>query len=179
MARLCYALLLGLFGAALVHIGIILLVPHYTGAALWNELKAEIPAYQFTALPRAGKLAARADPFLRQIFCRFNLADGPVRLSAAGAAPFWSLAVYSAKGEALYSITDSSAPGGAVDVIIIDPAEFMDFKHNLPEAYTDSAYAALNGGRNFAVLRVLVPSADWREETDAFLQTAKCSQIDY
>jgi len=179
VAKFCYIVIVGLLGAVLAHIGILLLVPYYAGSQLWTELKAELPAWQFTALPPQARLNRAADPFFRRIFCRFDLNEAPARLSAAGSAPYWSLAIYNAEGENIYSLTGAGAPDGRLDIIAIDPAELMDFKHNLPDKYADAALAPLNDGKNFAVLRVLVPSADRAAEAEVFLRSAQCSKADY
>lgn len=179
MAKLLYAVLLGLIGAVIVHITVLLLIPHYTGALLWQRLSRETPAYQFAALPAGDPIAKTADPFFRLRLCRFNLEDNPVHLTAAGNVPFWSLSIYTQKGENIYSINSSTAPGGILNMVVLDPPDLMDFKHNMPEAYADAALTALNGSKNFIILRALLPSADWQKQVDAFFKAAKCAPADY
>lgn len=179
MAKFLYAVLLGLVGAIIVHITVLLLIPYYTGSLLWVRLSRETPYYQFSALPAGNPVAKTADPFFRLKLCRFDLEESPVHLTAAGRVPFWSLSIYTQKGENIYSINSSTAPNRALDMIVIDPLELMDFKHNIPEAYANSALTALNGGKNFIVLRALLPSADWQNQVEDFFASAKCERADY
>jgi len=179
VAKFAYIMLLGLLGAAAAHIGILLLVPHYAGSQLWTGLSADLPAWQFSPLPPQAAAAQRADPFFRQIYCRFNLSESPAHLTAGAGAPFWSLAIYNAEGENIYSLTSATAPDGALDLIAIDPAELAEFKRNPPDIYAETNFAALNDGRNFAVLRALVPSADREAEAAEFLRRARCRKAEY
>jgi len=177
VAKYIYAAILGLIGAVIIHIIMLFLIPHWTGQLLWDRLRQDIPPYQFTVLPAGNPIAQRADPLLPIRVCRFDLSENPIHLTAAGNAPFWSLSIYSEKGDNLYSISSSSAPDGILDIFAMDPQEVMDFKHNLPDDDADSVILGLNAGRNFAVLRVLSPSPDWNQAAAAFWASAQCRPL--
>lgn len=179
MAKLLYTLALGLIGAVIVHLTILLLVLPYSSSLLWSRLIRETTPWHFVDLPAANPIRKTADPFFRLQLCRFNLEESPARLTAAGNVPFWSLSIYTQRGENIYSINSHTAPGGVLDMIAVSPLEMMDFKHNLPPAYAGSAVTALNDGNNFAVLRALLPSPDWQEQVAGFFASAKCRSAEY
>jgi len=179
VAKLLYAVLLGLIGAVLVHLTVLLLILPYSGSALWTRLSRETTAYRFVTLPADNPVSKTADPFFRLKLCRFNLEESPAHLAAAGDVPFWSLSIYTQKGENIYSINSNTAPDNVLNMIAVNPLEIMDFKHNMPEAYIGAAVAALNSSNNFAILRALLPSADWQKQVEDFFAGAKCERIDY
>ena len=50
MTRFFYAILMGIIGAVIVHICVILLVPHFSQTNIWSRLQNTAPEYVFTAL---------------------------------------------------------------------------------------------------------------------------------
>ena len=84
MLRLLYAILLGVVGAGIVHISILLLLPLFSDRDAWSRLAAAADLYVVTAADGSDGSAPTVeapDPFFRAVACRFDLEDGPVRLA--------------------------------------------------------------------------------------------------
>src|SRR4051794_18869816 len=98
LKRLLYAGLLGLVGAGIVHIAILLLLPGFSERDAWSKLAAAAPLYRPV---RAGAidLLQSPDPLFEAAACRFDLADGVARLTAKGLVPYWSVSVYDRDGD--------------------------------------------------------------------------------
>ena len=97
MARLFHAILLGLVGAAIVHIAVLLLVPTFSERDAWSNLAMKSDFYTMARLDAdAGSPAPvkSIDPQFYAAACRFDLADGMIQLTAPGSVPFWSVSVY-------------------------------------------------------------------------------------
>ena len=57
-------------------------------------------------------------PDVRYAFCRFDLANGPVRLNARIADELWLIALYTPDGENFYSVAGADMKRADIDLII-------------------------------------------------------------
>lgn len=174
LLQLLYALLLGLLGAAMVHIAVILLVPDYASETLWNRIKSLGNAEMFHSIEGAD-WAQRNDPLMRSAACRFDLRNGAVHISAVGKVPFWSLAIYNYQGDITFSLNDQVS--ATTDVLIATPLQKMLLEQALPPQLEQSVIIAQSIGEGIAVLRVFEPDATWRDEITEFMKSAECMNI--
>ena len=111
MRRLFHAVLLGLIGAGIVHIIVLMLVPEFSERDAWSRLAMASDLYRMTRLDaEAGgaPVVKSVDPLFYAAACRFDLAEGMVRIKAPGHVPFWSVSVYDAT--ATISIPSTTTP---------------------------------------------------------------------
>lgn len=178
MRRLAYALLLGLVGAALVHIAVLLMVPHYSERDAWAKLSAAAGYHQMvrvSADPGVEPLIAGIDPLFEAAACRFDLAGGPTHLQGEGSVPFWSVSVYDRAGVNLYSFNDRTADQGVLDLLIVTPAQMIELRKELPEEFERSVIVETGAVEGVVVVRVFRPDAEWRGEVLAFLERVSCA----
>ena len=57
-------------------------------------------------------------PDVRYAFCRFDLANGPVRLNARVADELWLIALYTPEGENFYSVAGADMKRAEIDLVI-------------------------------------------------------------
>lgn len=169
--RLCYITTLGLIGAAIVHIAIILLVPGFASQSLWQKIEKLGSQEVFHPLVGAD-WNKRSDPLLRIAACRFDLSDGPVHISAIGKVPFWSLAVYNRDGDINFSINDQASP--EADLLIVTPLQKILFEQAPPERLAQALLITQSAEEGIAVLRVFEPDATWGDEVTEFIKSAEC-----
>jgi uncharacterized membrane protein len=100
MARLFHALVLGLLGAGIVHIVVLLLVPAYSERDAWSALSQQANFYRPVRLdpPGAPPLIGSLDPLTDAVACRFDLRDGVVQVRSEGSTPFWSISIHERTG---------------------------------------------------------------------------------
>lgn len=178
MARLLHALLLGLFGAGIVHIAVLFLLPLLGERDAWSQLAAAADSYTATRLPSAGAgapLPALADPLFEAVACRFDLADGPVHVRGEGAVPFWSMSVYDRRGLNIYSFSDRTANDAQPDFVILTPDDLVALRAKLPAAYAESIFVEAPVGEGMVVVRAFRPDDTWRHVVDGFLDSISCS----
>lgn len=106
--RSLYAIAIGLVGAALLHIVIILSLPSFTGRDAYTRVQAFGEANRFFPLASEGNTLAPVndDPAMKTAVCTFSVENGPIRLFADGEVPFWSLAVYDEASNEVFSMND-------------------------------------------------------------------------
>lgn len=174
MAKIVRLLLLGLVGAAIVHIAVLLLVPFYSSKNAWSHLEALGDGYRFHYLSEKSGLVSDQDPLMEQAACRFDLTDGPVHITAKGNPPFWSLSIYAPNGDNLYSINDNVSHDRELDLIIADPIGIAALRAEGVQNDGRSIIIEQDISEATVVLRSFVPDASWQQQVKNFLSQANC-----
>lgn len=177
MRRLLHALLLGLVGAGIVHIAVLLMVPEFSERDAWSRLAMASDLYRVTPLvpePGGAPVVKSVDPLFQAVACRFDLEDGPVQVTAPANVPFWSVSVYDRNGHNFYSFNDRSAANGALDAIVLTPAQMIEVRKELPEGLEGSVFVEADIGEGIVVIRGFVPDQSWKPAVERFLRQSAC-----
>ena len=177
MVKWLYAACMGAVGAVIVHIATLLLIPAVSDIDTWTRLSAFGNLNEFHEIAITGSAAAsiRAlDPTFQVAACQFDLADGTVRISSEGTAPFWSLSIYNRRGENIFSINDRTANDAQLDVIVATPAQVVEMRKALTPELDTSILAETDISEGFVVLRAFVEDEAMKPEVAAFLDAATC-----
>lgn len=177
MTKIIYALLVGLVGAIIVHICVVLMVPHYSELNTWKRLTKTVNAYRFATLEADNPIVVSTDPLFNLKACRFNLDDGPVHITAEGSAPFWSMSVYDSNGINFYSLNNHTMPNGKLDLVIGTPGQIMELKQSTPDNAENSVLVGEDLNEGFVILRSL--KIKTKVDNDDFLDHAYCQTLDY
>ena len=176
MSRLLHALVLGIVGAGIVHIVILLLVPSYSQRDAWTVLSERSNFYVVTRLdpPGAEPLIGSIDPLFEATACRFDLGDGPVHIHGNGKVPYWSLSVYDRIGQNVFSVNDRSSSDGALDFVVATPAQMIELRNDLPMDFERSVFIEADVGEGIALVRAFVPDGSWEPAVTRYLQDVAC-----
>lgn len=177
MTRLLHALVLGVLGAGIVHIVVLLLVPAYSERDAWSALSQQANFYRPVRLdpPNAPPLIGSLDPLLDAVACRFDLGDGVLQVHSDGAAPYWSISVYERTGLNIYSLNDNSSPQGRFDFVIATPAQMIALRNAMPQALEDSVFIEADAGEGIVVVRAFAPDETWEPAVSAWLRDVECA----
>ena len=178
MLRFLYAILLGLVGAGIVHIAVLLLLPTLTERDAWSRLANAADLYVVT--PADGSdgtqpVIEAPDPLFDAVACRFDLEDGPVRLKADGSVPFWSASIYGRSGDNLYNFNDRTAAGSALDFVMVTPTQMIEMRKDLPAELESSIFVEVDVDEGIVVLRSFVPDESWRSIVSTYLKSIACT----
>ncbi len=177
MSRAVHLLLLGLLGAAIAHIAILLLLPVLSERDAWSRMAARGALLRPVSLESTAADAAlpRADPFLSSAGCRFDLHDhGVLHVTAGSGAPFWSVSVYDRRGYALHSFNDRTAAGGRLDLAVATTAQLAELRRALPDALARSTFVEMDNPQGIVVLRAFRPDPTWEPVVETFLASLAC-----
>ncbi len=173
--------LLFIFGGILlggvIHIAIVFMVPYYADHDAWAEMHRFGRDGQFHVLPvpDAGvETLASLDPRMVQAVCRFNLDGGPVRITAAFADEFWSVAVFDRRGRNIYSLNDRSADRSRLDLAVLTPVQMAQLRQDPPESLETAIVLELPISEGFVLLRAFVPDESLASREIALLTAAVC-----
>ena len=109
--------------AGVVHLGYVLIVPQFEMRAKIDELRELAGSSALTVLSREDSVRVMGPDgrWLVHALCVYDLAEGPLTISAAVPNSYWSMAIYSAAGETFYSLNDRQAGVEKVDLLIRQP----------------------------------------------------------
>jgi uncharacterized membrane protein len=114
-------IVLGIVLAALIHIVAVLMLPVLAPRNAQARLAELGPVNTMIELPAAapGKQAMpMMAPDVRYAFCRFDLSNGPVRLSATIADDLWLIGLYSPEGDNFYAVTGADLKKANIELVI-------------------------------------------------------------
>jgi uncharacterized membrane protein len=178
MRKLLYAAILGLVGAGIVHIAVLLMVPEFSERDAWSRLAQASDLYKVTRLDaEAGgpPVVKSVDPLFFAAACRFDLTDGMVQIKSPGAVPFWSVSIYDRNGHNIYSFNDHSATGGLLDAVALTPAQMLEVRKQLPDDLDGSILVETPISEGIIVVRSFVPDASWKLAVSQFLDQSSCT----
>jgi len=179
MLRLLYALLVGIVGAGIVHIAVLLLLPQFAERDAWSSLAEAADIYKAVRIDGADgspPIVQAVDPLFHAAACRFDLDEGPVRLSAPGAVPFWSVSIYNRAGQNVYSFNDRATEKGALDFVVLTREQMIEVRKAMPEDFQKSIFVQVPTGEGIVVIRSFVPDPTWEKATSEFLARIACTK---
>jgi uncharacterized membrane protein len=180
MLKVILALLVGLVGAGLLHLVIILSLPSFSERDAYSRVLGEGPPLRFHSLSARVDAAGlqKTDPFLDLAVCAFDLSENPVRLTAEGSLPFWSLATFDSASNEIFSINDRTTVGGGLDVLLATPLQATALRKAQPSPLAQSIIVETRAVQGYAVLRAMAPQASYKPMTTKFLAGADCSPVE-
>lgn len=179
MLKFLYAILVGIVGAGIVHIAVLLLLPQFSERDAWASLAEAADFYKAVRIDEGNgtqPIVNAADPLFHAAACRFDLDDGPVHIQAPGNVPFWSVSIYNRAGQNAYSFNDRITDGGALDFVILTSAQMIEVRKAVPTAYSKSVFVQVPLGEGIVLVRSFVPDQTWDDTTSDFLARLGCSK---
>jgi uncharacterized membrane protein len=175
-AGLLHALVLGLVGAGIVHIAILLMLPSYSQRDAWSLLSRQANYYAITRLdpPDAPPVIAAMDPLFDAAACRFDLRDGTLHMTGRGDVPYWSMSVYDRAGQNIFSMNDRSSTDGALDFVVATPEQMIDLRNALPPEYNRAVFVEADVDEGVVVVRAFAPDESWEPTVTRYLASLNC-----
>ncbi|AYD00175.1 DUF1254 domain-containing protein [Neorhizobium sp. NCHU2750] len=180
--KILFAIVTGLVGAALLHLIIIFSLPQFSQHDAYTRIIAEGESHRFYRLgekpDRAG--LAKEDPMMETAVCSFDISDAPVRLAAPnGGVPFWSLGVFDASSDEVFSINDRTSADHVLDVVIGTPAQLAVLRKSLPRGFSQTVLVESQQTEGYAVLRGLVTHQSVAPAVSQFFDQATCAPFQW
>ncbi len=164
----------GLLLGGIIHIVVILLLPHVATRDAWTVLGGLGPEGAFYRLSATAALPD-LDPAMAYATCRFTLKDGPIRIRATLPDDFWSLSLFDRQGSNVYSLNDRTAERRDIDLVIATPLQMIRLREN-PNPVLDSAIVVeLPLEQGFVLIRAFVADPTLAPAVDAALKAASCA----
>jgi uncharacterized membrane protein len=120
---------LGLALAGLIHIVAVLMLPSLAPRNAHARLAELGPPNTMIEIPAAipgRQVMPMMAPDIRYAFCRFDLAEGPVRLKAAVPDELWLIALYTPEGDNFYSVVGADMKRPEIELVITSPEQTVE-----------------------------------------------------
>lgn len=168
----------GLLLGGVIHIAIVFLVPYYAPNDAWAQVTSLGRDRQFHTLPAAeagAEAIASLDPRMLHAICRFNLANGPLRVRAEFSDEFWSVAVFDRRGRNVYSLNDRAVERSRLDMAILTPVQMAQMRQDPPTSLETAIVLEIPIDSGFVLLRAFVPNNSLLPTVSSALQSADCA----
>ncbi len=187
MGRLLLALLVGIVGALIVHIGVIFAMPRLSEDNAWARLTAIMPSFQPTLVAGDGP-SLRVEPGVAERFgfmdpafvtaaCRFSVGQAPVRLSAERADAFWSASIVARSGDNLYSINERLAPEARLDLLVGTADQLDEARLAGLLGEEDSIPVVVGQSELYLTFRALVEAESLRPSVEGLVNSLACAPL--
>ena len=170
--------LLGLVCGGIIHIVSTLVLPQFATASGVKRIAEKLPVNRMVVLDKAtaeNQTVPFVGPDLRLAVCRFDVANGPVNVSAILPDKGWSLGIYSMQGDNFYVVPAADYRRSEVSFQIIPPVEkvlgFFNFGRSVEASASQVQVSQPDG---LIVLRAPLRGRAYQAETEALLQRAQC-----
>ena len=112
--------------------------------------------------------------------CRYALPNAPLRVSADGQLPFWSIAIFDRQGRTIYSFNDRTAIERRLSLLVINRVQMAQIRRSPPPDSDKAVLVETNVSQGFVLIRALQENPSWAPAVRDFLTNAKCEQyFDY
>ncbi|WP_349364036.1 MAG: hypothetical protein ABL307_01300 [Roseitalea porphyridii] len=183
MTRLFYATLVGLVGAAVVHLVVIFLLPLVSTDTAWNRVAAQVaehepmrPGDERDAL---GAGAYGPDPFFVTVICRYDLRAGALHVRSPGLAPLWTVGVHDSLGTVIFSANDRLVAGRRLDLAVVDASQLRFVRQNAPPELANAIIAPAARPTGFVTVRAFRPDPTWDTVIERFVDELACEPLDF
>ncbi len=172
--------------AVLAHVTFVLFVPSRSFNAAIDRALVEQPVNSFVLLdaPTQMKFMPFATNSHLVGICKFNIAEGPVRVSAKMPEGFWNFAVYTLRGRQVYAINDKQADTNAFSVEMSQSqgliAQMLGLGEDTADVVSDDLgwRIAIPESQGLAVLWFAVPDPLLRSSAEAEMKQSRCRRSD-
>ncbi len=160
--------------AGIIHLTSMLMLPHFSVSHLTAPV---ISATSAAGEPQATTLGSMSrDPNLVSAICRFDLAQGPLRIVArVPGDEFMSVSFHEIGGPVYFSVTDQAAIKGQISLVLGTQSEIDDIEANDdPDKPTPDLRVTSPTLTGYALFRILISQPGQRAEAQTLLSHAVC-----
>lgn len=166
--------------SAFIHVAAVLSLPHLAPKDAWARINALTEPNRMMVLPPASAAQQSIPlmaPDVRYAICRFDLSNGPVRLSLHDLDDLWSITFYTSDAENFYAITGRELKRKNIE-IIVSPENEAGIKvgSSLLDAIEDLVVVDSPVREGVAVVRAPLLGQSYADRTERALQRSACSR---
>jgi uncharacterized membrane protein len=176
--RFLHATLMFAALAGIAHLSTILLIPRYAAldsASVFVNSGAEGKADLITGAAGQDITIIDADPLTSIGVCGFDLADGPLRISARSGQTPVSLSVHVRGGGVFYAVTDKAAQRGVIEFVVLNQVQLEERLARDDDGDSQRELRVLAPARQgIVVIRALIRQPSDRSIAEALVKAMAC-----
>ena len=174
-------ILLCLVLAGLIHIAAVLALPGLAPKNGWARLVPLGPTntmIQMTPLTPGQEVMPMMAADVRYAFCRFDLAQGPVRLKGSVPNDLWMIAFYTPEGDNFYTVPGADMKSAQLDLVIATADQTVaEAGVDAPEEADELFVIKSPVQEGLAVIRAPLSGPSRTAHAEAALKATVCSPL--
>jgi uncharacterized membrane protein len=161
----------------IVHLAAVLILPATATQDAYSRLAPVAPVNAVTTVPVPSPQTAVIpfmDPAFATAVCRYDLTNGPLKLTAPVRAAYTSVSFYSRRGVAYYALNDRAAGRRVIELDLMTAAQRAEQPEEEDVTAADRLIVESPTRTGLIVLRALAPEAGLMPKAHEALAAAKC-----
>jgi len=170
--------LAGIILGGIVHLATILVLPRTASQDAYARLEPITAVNTMTSIPRptaAKALLPYMDPAFAVAVCRYDLGNGPMRLTAPVSQAYTSVTFYTRRGVAYYGINDRAAGRRTIELLLMTTAQHDALPEDSEVTAADRLIIESPSPTGLIVLRALSPEPGLMPMAQASVAAARCT----
>lgn len=173
--------LVALACGGLLHITTTFLAPQLANSSAAQRIALDLPLNKMVVLPPADAKTQPLpfmSPDMRYAVCRYDVATGPIAVSATLADKGWSFGLYTLDGDSFYAVPSQTARRTDVGVVLSLPQPtdrmfgFLNFGRSADQ---DAASITVPQREGLVIIRASLKGEAYVKEIEAYLGRATCA----
>jgi uncharacterized membrane protein len=177
MIRWLFTILAGVLLGGVVHLVSVLALPRIASRDAYSRLAPLTKLNAVTPLPPAdpgNTLMPFLDPAFALAICRYDLANGPIKLAVPVSQAYTSVSFYTRNDVAYYAINDRSAGRKVIELDLMTEAQHADLPEDEDVTAADRLIIDSPTATGLIVLKALAPEPGLMPQAQASLAAASC-----
>jgi uncharacterized membrane protein len=170
-------LLAGALLGGIVHLMTVLILPNTATQDAYSRLVPIAPVNAVAAVPPPSPQNAVMpfmDPAFAAAVCRYDLSNGPLKLSAPVSTAYISVSFYTRRGVAYYAINDRAAGRRVIELDLMTSAQRSELPEDEEVTAADRLIVESPSTTGLIVLRALAPEPGQMATARNALAAARC-----
>jgi uncharacterized membrane protein len=179
MIRLLLWMLAGALLGGIVHLVAILILPRTATQDAYSRLTPIAPVNGVAPVPHPSpqnEVMPFMDPAFASAVCRYDLSDGPLKLSAPVSTAYTSVSFYTRRGIAYYAINDRAAGRRVIELDLMTSAQRSQLPEDEEVTAADRLIVESPTVTGLIMLHALAPEAGLMPMARSALVRASCQQ---
>lgn len=177
MGRILFWILATAILAAGTHLAVVLFTPDVSMASLIDRIRTATAVNRMVVLERdeVGGLIHEPNPDLAYAVCPYDITGGELQVRLEIPDTYWSVAVYSDRGDNIYTLNDRQAGTSYLVLRLVRTGTAPEAGLAPALLTTSSVVVQTDSLRGIVMLRTLIPSAAYRQRAMEILQASNCT----
>jgi uncharacterized membrane protein len=179
MIRWLLWLLAGALLGGVVHLVAVLILPRTATQDAYSRLSPVAPVNAVATVPQPtpqNELMPYMDPAFAAAVCRYDLSNGPLKLTAPVSPAYTSVSFYTRQGVAYYAINDRAAGRRVIELELMTSAQRNDLPEDEEVTAADRLIVESPTTTGLIVLRALAPEPGLMAAARNVLASARCER---
>lgn len=178
MIRWLFAILGGVLLGGVVHLVSVLALPRVATLDAYSRLAPLTKLNAVTAIPPVAPNSAPMpfmDPAFAVAVCRYDLSDGPIKLTVPVSQAYTSVSFYTRSEVAYYAINDRSAGRRVIELDLMTDVQRAELPEEEDVTAADRLIISSPTLTGLIVLKALAPEAGLMGQAQSSLAASKCA----